>query len=325
MPVSAGDPKQTFEYLPSISLANTKDTWSNHTAWIENTEHRFANLKPFTTYNITVYVRVKGSSHIDPPYLYINVTTAEGVPSEPLNVNVTQLNGSRVQVSWEPPKEAYGILKEYTVYYRAQTISVQPAHSVKVSPQEHSIILESNFEPNTTYEYWVRARNSRNESPSSKLVRLSFDDTSNIDRLTGLHVTHIGPDYIQVEWKPTKGVDGYLIQPILPYPYPKLKSYRTTNTSYRVENLVQGVHINIKVSGFLKNYFGRPASISTVLPGTALPEVPKITMNYNPDATLLRWSAPINANLKNITYGIYYGTTMDELTESKYFHFFAHC
>lgn len=107
-------------------------------------------------YNVTVYVRLNNSDRVDPPYLYINVTTQEGTPTEPLNVNVTQLNSSRVQISWDPPKEAYGVLKEYTVYYRAQTISVQQAHSVKVSPHEHSIVLESNFEPNTTYEYWVR-------------------------------------------------------------------------------------------------------------------------------------------------------------------------
>lgn len=154
MPVTTGD-QNVYEYLPSISLANTRNTWSNHSSWIENTEHRFANLTPFTTYNVTVYARVKGSKKADAPYLYINVTTAEGIPTEPQNIGVHQLNGSRVQVNWDPPKEPYGVLKEYTVYYRSQTINVQQPHSVKVSPHEHSIILESNFEPNTTYEYWV--------------------------------------------------------------------------------------------------------------------------------------------------------------------------
>lgn len=314
MPVNGAE-NQTFEYLPSISLANTND-WSNYTQWIGNTQHRFENLTPFTSYNVTVYVRVNGSDHVDPPYLYINVTTSEGVPTEPLNVNVTQLNGSRVQISWDPPAEAYGILKEYTVYYRAQTKSVQQAHSVKVSPQEHSIVLESNFEPNNTYEYWVRAKNSKNESPSSKLVRLSFDNSSDMDRLSGLHVTHIGPDYIQVEWNEIKGVDGYLIQTILPQPYPKLEPQRTKDMKFRVQNLVQGVNINIKVAGFKKNYFGRPASISSILPGTPLPEVPNISVkNNSDDEPELSWSTPNGIAVKNITYGIYYGTTIDELYE----------
>lgn len=153
MPATHGQ-KVSFEYLPSISLAH-KDKWTNHTAWIENTEHRFTNLTPFTSYNVTVYAREKMAQAVDPPYMFINVTTAESFPTEPLNIGVVQLNGSRVKVSWDPPKEPYGILREYTVYYRSQTINVQQAHSVKVSPHEHSIILESNFESNTTYEYWV--------------------------------------------------------------------------------------------------------------------------------------------------------------------------
>lgn len=76
MPVNGGE-NQTFEYLPSITKANIQD-WANHSAWIQQTEHRFSALTPFTTYNVTVYVRAKGSQHVDSPYLYINVTTAEG-------------------------------------------------------------------------------------------------------------------------------------------------------------------------------------------------------------------------------------------------------
>lgn len=313
MPTNGAE-NQQFEYLPSISLAN-EDNWSNHTEWIENTQHRFENLTPYTMYNVTVYVRLKNSNRIDAPYVYINVTTQEGTPTQPLNVNVTQLNSSRVQISWDPPKEAYGILKEYTVYYRAATINVNSAHSVKVSPHEHSIVLESNFEPNTTYEYWVRARNSKNESPSSKLVRLTFDTASDMDRLTGLHVTHIGPDYIHVEWNEIKGVDGYSIQTILPQTYPKLKPSQTQETNFRVLNLVQGVNINIKVSGYKKNFFGRPASISSVLPGNALPEVPSLNIKEIDDIPELTWSEPKGVTFKNITYGIYYGVTIDELYE----------
>lgn len=314
-PKSSNDFRK-FEYLPSISEANT-NAWINHTGWSNDTQYRFSNLKPFTTYNVTVFARVEGSKSVDAPYLYINVTTDEGVPSPPLNVNVTQQNGSRVQVSWDAPNQAYGILKEYTVYYRPQTNSVQQASFVKVSPQEHSIVLESNFEPTTTYEYWVRARNSKNESPNSKLVRLTFDDSANMDRLNGLHITHIGPDYIQVEWSPINKVDGYVVQATLPYPYPKLDAQKTTETNYRLDKLVQGVAVNIKVSGYIKNLTGRPSSISTILQGAPLPEVPKVDVMHNITHTILRWAAPAGT-YQNLTYGVYYGTTMDELTESEH-------
>lgn len=76
MPVNGGA-KQNFVYLPSITKANT-DNWSNNSKWIDGTQHRFVGLTPFTTYNVTVYVRENNTDHVDPPYLYINVTTAEG-------------------------------------------------------------------------------------------------------------------------------------------------------------------------------------------------------------------------------------------------------
>lgn len=303
--------------MPSISLAQVDvQQWKND-SWTTNTEHRFCNLKPFTAYNATVYVRPKNASRIDPPSNFLNVTTAEGVPSEPLNVNVRQLNGSRVQVTWSPPKEAYGVLKEYTVYYRAQTYSVQQAHSVKVGPNENSIELEENFEPNNTYEYWVRARNTKNESPSSKLVRLSIDTASDMERLTGLHVTQMGYDHIEVAWSQIRGVDGYIVQVILPENYPKIPIVRTNETKFKAEKLVHGVNFSIKVSGYTKNYVGRPASVSSQMPGPTLPEVPGMSLK-GPGSAMngIQWK-PVTFQGKNVTYGVYYGRTMDELLEGK--------
>lgn len=79
---------------------------------------------------------------------------------------------------------------------------------------------------------------------------------------------------------------------------------------------MKGVNINIKVSGYVKNYVGRPASISSVLPGEGLPEVP--TQSVDNKLLLLQWSPPVDYKENNITYGIYYGTTMIELNESAY-------
>lgn len=65
----------TFEYLPSIFI---KGAWRNNTEWVNQTEYRFNNLEPFTLYNVTVYVKIKGSHHEFVPYLYYEVATAEG-------------------------------------------------------------------------------------------------------------------------------------------------------------------------------------------------------------------------------------------------------
>jgi hypothetical protein len=65
----------TFEFLPSIYA---KGTWKNNTEWVNTTEYQFKNLEPFTLYNVTVYVRVKGTTKEFVPYLYYEVATAEG-------------------------------------------------------------------------------------------------------------------------------------------------------------------------------------------------------------------------------------------------------
>lgn len=64
-----------FEYLPAIYM---KGTWHNHTEWIRLTEHRFNHLEPYTLYNVTVYVRIKGTKREFVPYKYYEVATSEG-------------------------------------------------------------------------------------------------------------------------------------------------------------------------------------------------------------------------------------------------------
>lgn len=161
----------------------------------------------------------------------------------------------------------------------------------------------------------VRARNSRYESPNSNLARWTFDDTSNVDRLTGLFVKQISDSSITIGWTAIKKVEGYIIQPSYPYPYPKLESIRTKDTEHTLQGLVKGININIKVSGYVKNYIGRPASISSVLPGSD--GLPEITDQSILTGTLkLRWTPPANYKAENITYGIYYGVTMADLIES---------
>lgn len=142
-----------LEYLPSLALAGDNH-WQNHTAWITATEHRFTGLRPYTTYNVTVFVRVKGTDHVYTPYLYSNVTTAEGIPSPPLAVTVTQLNGSKVKLSWLPPKNASGVLTGYTVYYSPVATNAAPPQpqSVRRGAEDTSAVISSVFHGNTSYQ-----------------------------------------------------------------------------------------------------------------------------------------------------------------------------
>lgn len=70
---------EPLEFLPSYAeVFNGKNvSWIN-TTWIDRYGYLFSNLKPYTVYNLTVYVRVKGQKQVYPPAKYVTATTGEG-------------------------------------------------------------------------------------------------------------------------------------------------------------------------------------------------------------------------------------------------------
>lgn len=183
------------------------------------------------------------------------------------------------------------------------------------------VVIESDFQEKTTYEFWVKARNLKNVSPSSKTVRLEFDGSANIDSLTGLKITERKSNSITIIWNSIKGAEGYVVQPLLPQPYPRVEPIRTTAPTATIPNMVTGAQYVIKVSAFVKSYFGAPSTQLITLPGDALPEVSDVKTFHNSEYVNLRWKEVKTNKNANIVYGVYYGTSMDELFESKFFFF----
>lgn len=311
----------TFEFLPSISTIEV-NKWKNHTTWLTTPYHQFSNLKPFTNYNVTVYVRVKDNPNdIFIPYLYNNITTSEGIPTEPLNVTVAQVNGSRIRVSWSPPENVYGILTSYSVNFRKESIHIEPSTSGKVKPQETSTILQGNFEGNVTYLFWVKAKNSKHESPASKMLRLTFDSV-NLDNLQGVRVEKQTIEYVTLVWDPVPKAEGYIIQPVLPQFYPRIDPQKTNGTTITIHNLVPGTQYIFKVSAYKNDYHGRTTNIPVDRSnyGSPLPTIP-IAGNFMNDngSITLRWIAPKTSNYNSLTYGVYYGVSLDDLFNCKLF------
>lgn len=68
----------SLEYLPSISESRMPETTVNKT-WVSKTSFKFTSLKPFTLYNLTVFVRQKEFPDIIyPPVVFALASTAEG-------------------------------------------------------------------------------------------------------------------------------------------------------------------------------------------------------------------------------------------------------
>jgi len=70
---------EPLEFLPSYSEVHngTSVTWTN-TTWMDHSEYIFSKLKPYTVYNLTVYVRVKNQKEVYPPGKYVTARTGEG-------------------------------------------------------------------------------------------------------------------------------------------------------------------------------------------------------------------------------------------------------
>lgn len=71
-----------LQYLPSLAETSgpKANVWRNASTWIEEQVYMFTNLKPYTEYNMTVYVRTVKSAQKDgyPPNQHLVARTGEG-------------------------------------------------------------------------------------------------------------------------------------------------------------------------------------------------------------------------------------------------------
>lgn len=231
-------------------------------------------------------------------------------------MSVVQINGSRIQVSWQAPKEVNGQLQGYTINYRSQSKNVGPAQNVKVGASETSVIIETEFKPDVVYEFWVKARNGKHESVSSNMVQIKFDGTSNIEKISKIDVVNITKKSVTLEWKPVNNADGYMIQPILPQSYPLLSSIWVKNSTVTLDNMVPGTQYVIKVAANVKQYVGQHETTIVQFGGDPLPAINIRLKEQTQDHSLLEWDEP-HGSYGKLVYGIYYGTNMDQLFEGK--------
>lgn len=226
-------------------------------------------------------------------------------------MSAIQTNGSRIQVSWTAPLKKNGHLEGYTVYHRPQLQSNANVQINRVSAAELSLIIESDFHGNVTYEIWVKARNRKQESMSSKLFHLTFDGTSNIDQIIGLQLLDMNENSMTLSWNKIKKAEGYIIQLVLPHPYPKIEPTKTSETKVIIPNLVNGAQYVARVSAYVKNYTGRSQSLILKRNGAPLPEIQGIETKQEGDYIRISWKKP-SLNEK-LTYGVYYGIHLEDL------------
>ncbi|XP_066589021.1 sortilin-related receptor-like [Prorops nasuta] len=295
----------SFEFLPSIALVEPNSTWKNASSWIEDTKYQFNNLEPYTRYNLTVYVRVKGDTTVFPPAKYYTSMTGESAPSPPWNVTVIQKNGTKVEISWRPPKKPNGPITGYEGYV---TPPIPPMH---LFWQKTSAILELPFEGGKNYSFWVVAKNREFESDISKVVTLTFDASAlQLDLIEDLKVLNVSNSSVALTWKKVKDADGYHVMSRATLQYPAMRPLLTQNNIIVVNNLSPGTSYTFEVSTTKKNYVGKVSKVLAQTEGSPLPVITNLESQLiKSDGTTVKlsWDPPKSTKKLKWQYAIYYG------------------
>ncbi|KAF7992430.1 hypothetical protein HCN44_001755 [Aphidius gifuensis] len=302
----------TFEFLPSIcNLEIEPHKWINSTSWINDNEHKFYNLQPYSRYNVTVYVRVKGQTTVYPPYKYWTYKTTEGIPSEPWNVVATQNNGTKITITWRQPVHPNGPITAYEV---SITPPLPPKTFIK---QKTTVTFEHPFETDTNYSIWVIAKNHNFKSKPSSVVQFTFDESANIDDIRDLRVLETTNHSVHLSWQKLKDVDSYDITPRGPQQlYPILPTLTTNKNDYIVDGLAPGVNYTFEVNAKKKSYIGKIVSVQGSTKDLPLPTIMHLqveTRKLTSTTVKLNWDPPKSQRKIKWQYAIHYGLNMHEL------------
>lgn len=175
---------------------------------------------------------------------------------------------------------------------------------------------------NTIFElFQIRANNNEQESPVSQMIKLTFNDTINIDLIENLRlISAKDKNEVKVIWKRSVSAEGYYVEASFPEPYPRLEVRKTKEPEIIFSNMPRSIQITFKVSAFVNDYIGRSHTKSTTLSGEPVPQVNNVRLQQTPEIVSIQWDQP-KTSMKNVTYAVYYGTSAVELFESEFFSF----
>uniref|UniRef100_A0A646QCG5 Sortilin-related receptor n=1 Tax=Hemiscolopendra marginata TaxID=943146 RepID=A0A646QCG5_9MYRI len=308
---------KSFEYLPSI-CEYPFSKWINST-WNQSTSHIFENLKPFTSYNVTVYLRLRGNKHVSQPTIYITQRTLSDVPTPPQNLTMKQVDGISM-LHWLPPLHANGILQGYRVY---MSPPVPPRYDEIRSPSITSYSIENmqklhmldGFSPDANFSFWVTAIAQDMESANSNKVLLLSNKRYILDQVKNLTVTEVGNTSVILNWnKPKESIDGYMIIIKSLITHAHYEDRNTTQPPFKITGLSPGNDYVFKVSSYKGSSHSLPVDIRVKTLGSSLHEPLNLHGELIGNTTVnLSWEVPKDDRKVEWEYGIYYGLSMNDV------------
>ncbi|XP_020628955.1 neogenin-like [Orbicella faveolata] len=173
---------------------------SDSSCVVVSTSASLGNLSPWTLYYFKVFARNKIG--ISDESSVVNATTDEEVPSTAPIFDVTVVNSTAVNVSWQvlTREQARGEILGYYVLYN---IKCNPTlANRKVDGKETTSYVISSLKEFTSYEFAMQAFNSKGVSQKSSVLEKRTDEDIPSSAPVLISVKVLNSTSVEVEWQP---------------------------------------------------------------------------------------------------------------------------
>jgi len=193
----------SYEVHYTVGTSSIKRSASDN---VTGSSYTHSGLESDTTY--TYYIIAKNSAGTTSDFsLAVSAKTWSIIPLPPTGVTASASSPNSIQVSWGKVSNATSYEVHYTVGTSSTKITAN--NNVTSLPYTHS-----GLQPNTTYTYYIKAKNSAGPSDfsSSAAATTPPDPTPPITKLsapTGVKATAGQGMKIVVSWNPVSGAVSY--------------------------------------------------------------------------------------------------------------------
>lgn len=260
----------------NISYWEYQSTEHHHHELEGNRNHAvIEKLKPYTKYELDVRVfNGKGQSPItESPYQF---TTPEGVPSEPMLLQLELLKDTEVTASWTQPSQPNGIITGYVLHYQhINGTASGPLNERMVPSPDPSLLTVHELQPHAFYRFHVRAETVAGRGPAA--TRDIFTSQEGEPRVLK-NISHVmGDTHTNFTWI---GLDGHRVTELLVQYMSKAgegdwKYSKIVNSSqnfFMLEKLQPGTpyHIKLWQLGRFKNLTVWDQEVQTLGPAVSV-------------------------------------------------------
>ncbi|KAL5250784.1 hypothetical protein ACHWQZ_G016502 [Mnemiopsis leidyi] len=142
-----------------------REAWMTYPTTAVTNELRVTNLQPFKTYTFKVFSANEiGSSAAS---IEARISTEQGRPSAPLNLEVEALSSTSAEVSWDQPLDTQGSLFGYYLDYQIRNSPSSEWEKVSTAARQYRLTGLAKY---TEYTVRVQARNTQGPGDSSQMV-----------------------------------------------------------------------------------------------------------------------------------------------------------